>query len=122
MAKLKSEYNREWNANNIERIRERRKNWPSYNSEYQKQWHKNNQSSYYIVYLLPIHNYVGVTNNPTKRMYDHKSIHKRDTTGWIELARFNTREEALEYESIKHTEGYEGKKITRWQKQQTVTN
>ncbi len=55
--------------------------------------------SHWIVYLLPnADNYVGHTNNPINRMYQHKNVNKRDIKGWIELARFNSKQEALLFE------------------------
>jgi predicted GIY-YIG superfamily endonuclease len=75
----------------------------------EKQKHKQSTTlPYWIVYLLPNYHYVGVTNNPTYRMYDHKSRYNRYTDNWIELEKFDNREDALRFESIKHGEGYAG--------------
>jgi len=64
----------------------------------------------FIVYQLPnADNYVGQTNNPTYRMRRHKAV-GRDITGWVELHRFNTREEALAKEAEYHAIGYPGAK------------
>ncbi len=63
---------------------------------------------YYIVYLLPKHNYVCITNNPYYRMKNHQSHHTRDISGWIELHRLNTKEEALAKEAEYHSQGYNG--------------
>ena len=68
-------------------------------------------SPYYIVYLLPDHNYVGITNNIYNRMHNHRSQYSRNTDNWIELARFNTREEALIHESELHDQGYDGRHL-----------
>ena len=66
--------------------------------------------SYHIVYLLPDHNYVGVTNNPVYRMSNHrKKGFNRNTDNWIELARFESREDALKREAEYHDKGYEGR-------------
>ena len=65
---------------------------------------------HHIVYLLPEHNYVGVTDNPYFRMNWHKNISNRNTDNWTELAKFNTREEALKCEAEYHAQGYEGAK------------
>ena len=90
--------------------KQRRLNKPGYNKQYIKKYHNSFKLPYHIVYLLPDHNYVGVTSNPTYRMGWHKNMANRNTDNWIELARFNTREEALEYEAAKHAVGYEGAK------------
>lgn len=80
------------------------------NIESYKQYYTNKKLSYNIVYLLPDYNYVGVTDNPTFRMYRHQSKHNRNTSNWVELKRFDTREEALAYESQLHSQGYAGGK------------
>jgi hypothetical protein len=40
-------------------------------------------------------------------MITHKSV-GRDTTGWYEIARYNTKKEALKHEALLHSQGYEG--------------
>jgi hypothetical protein len=91
--------------------------------EYAKQWYQDNKEKikqkvakqhaeqtlpYHIVYLLPEHNYVGVTNQPERRMITHKNKQKRNTNGWIELARYENRKDALIHESKLHSQGYNG--------------
>ena len=123
----KKEYDKQYRLANKERDKEYSKQWRLTNSEYFKQYyynnnselsqqyhkqhHLNNQLPYHIVYLLPDHNYVGVTNNPTYRMYDHKNQYKRNTDNWIELARYIDRKEALIHEARLHDSGYEGGKV-----------
>lgn len=89
-------------------------NNPEKYKEYQKSNHKRHIQNltlpYHIVYLLPDHNYVGVTNKPYFRMINHRSEHNRNTDNWTELKRFNTRKEALIYESQLHSQGYVGAK------------
>ena len=102
--------NKEWKINNIEYVTEYYKEWSINNPKYSKQRHINNKLGYWVVYLLPNYNYVGITNNPIYRMYNHKSIYNRITDNWIELTRFNTKEEAQLFEAMKHSEGYNGKK------------
>jgi predicted GIY-YIG superfamily endonuclease len=54
---------------------------------------------YWIVYELPnANNYIGHTNNPINRMSQHKNVHKRNIEGWIELARFDNKQDALLFE------------------------
>lgn len=70
---------------------------------------KRHKLSYHIVYLLPDHNYVGVTNRPYFRMNSHKFYSNRNTDNWIELARFDSRKDALKCEAEYHDKGYEGR-------------
>lgn len=77
-------------------------------TERDKQYAQARRLPYHIVYILPLHNYAGITNDSHRRMIQHKNINKRDTTGWYEVARYNTREEALAHEAQLHAEGYEG--------------
>ena len=74
------------------------------------QFHKSLKLNYNIVYLLPDHNYVGITNRPYIRMAWHRSQCNRNTDNWIELARFDIREEALKCEAEYHAKGFEGGK------------
>ena len=41
-------------------------------------------------------------------MLEHKSQYGRNIDNWIELARFDTRKEALQRESELHIQGYSG--------------
>jgi hypothetical protein len=41
----------------------------------------------------------------------HKSKYNRNTNNWTELARFDTRAEALRCEADYHAQGYEGAQI-----------
>jgi len=108
------EYQKQYHLANKDKINERKKEYSKKynqaNPEYQQQYHQSHQLPYHIVYLLPDHNYVGVTNNPYKRMNWHKNEAKRNTDNWVELARFDTEKEALKCEDEYHTKGYEGKK------------
>ena len=83
---------------------------PKYFIKKSKQRRINNQLPYHIVYLLPDHNYVGVTNNPIFRMDRHRSTHNRNTSNWVEIAHYNKRQEALKHETKLHSQGYEGAK------------
>jgi hypothetical protein len=96
--------------NNDDYKRQYAKEWRLNNNEYQKQWYKSVTLPYHIVYLLPDHNYVGVTNNPRVRMNVHKNKCSRNIDNWIELARYENRQEALTHEARLHAEGYEGAK------------
>jgi hypothetical protein len=87
-----------------------RLNNPEREIKYNKQYFKSKQLPHTIVYLLPDHNYVGVTNNPEYRMIMHRSEHNRNTDNWTELKRFDNRKDALTYESELHAQGYDGAK------------
>ena len=106
----RKEYNKQWYQNNIERKKQYYLNNKECRNKYDELYCKSLILSYHIVYLLPNHNYVGITNNPYKRMVRHKSKHNRNISNWIELKRFDTREEALVYESQLHSQGYAGGK------------
>ncbi len=105
-----------WQNKNPDRKKENQNRWYHNNSGKRKEYmskasHKHFLSvrlPYWIVYILPNEHYAGVTNCPYKRMSVHKCRQKRDTTGWYEVARFNTEEEALAYEAQLHAQGYKG--------------
>jgi hypothetical protein len=80
------------------------------NPEYDDKQFKLKKPLYYIVYLLPDHNYVGMTENPYYRMRWHKNMANRNIDNWIELKKFNNRKDALTYESELHSQGYDGAK------------
>jgi hypothetical protein len=73
-----------------------------------KQYAQARRLPYYVVYILPVHHYAGITNDTHGRMIRHKNLHQRDTTGWYEVARYNTRKEALLHEAQLHSQGYNG--------------
>ena len=94
-------------------MKEYLKNNPEYYKnkvEQNKQYYKKHKLPYYVVYLLPDYNYVGITNNPYYRMDTHKSKYNRNTDNWVEIARYNKRQEALKHEAKLHSQGYEGTK------------
>lgn len=107
---------RKWQSNNPDKKKENQNKWYHNNSERYKEHmskaaHKHFTSvklPYWIVYILPVEHYAGVTNCPYKRMSVHKCRQKRDTTGWYEVARFDTEKEALVYEAQLHAQGYKG--------------
>ena len=86
-------------------LKERR----SINNDYTKKYRKSKEESYYSVYLLPAHNYVGVTKNVYARMFAHRANSKRDTTGYTILGTFIDRDDALRLETEYHSNGYDGK-------------
>ena len=80
----------------------------SCNPEYQKQYHLDKKDNHHSVYLLPKHNYVGITNSIYHRMGWHRS-NGRDTTDYRILETFQDRKLGLELEAHLHNLGYEGK-------------
>jgi len=61
------------------------------------------------VYYLPEFNYVGVTENLSLRLANHKRI-GRVVNSYKVLGVFETRSEALETEAFLHTCGYKGRR------------
>ena len=110
-------YKKQWYQDNVERVKitqkQHYKNNLTYYKQHSKQYRESTKLLYHVVYLLPDHNYVGVTDNIYVRMACHKSQYKRNTDNWIELARFDTREEALKCEAEYHFKGYEGAQIKK---------
>ena len=104
------EYYEQWRLNNKENIKQYYLDNKEKIKGNIKQRYESFKLPYYIVYLLPDDNYVGITNNPVDRMGSHRCQHKRNTSNWTELARFDIREEALKCEAEYHAKGYEGKK------------
>jgi hypothetical protein len=104
------QYAKGYYQDNSESKKQYIKQWNQSNPEYQKQYFESAKLPHHIVYLLPDHNYVGVTDNPHLRMNWHKNKAKRNIDNWIELARYTDREEALVHEARLHAEGYEGAK------------
>jgi predicted GIY-YIG superfamily endonuclease len=104
------QYDKQRRLNNFEYYKNYYKNNIEYHLQRAKRQITEATLSYYIVYLLPDHNYVGITNNLIYRMYNHRSKHNRNTDNWTELARFNNRADALKCEAEYHAKGYEGAK------------
>lgn len=76
-----------------------------YNRKYAKE--KLGMLDYFVVYYLPSCHYVGITNQPKARMYDHERF-GRDTTGWKVLFCSEDRHEARLIENRFHDMGCEG--------------
>jgi len=107
----KKEEDKQRYLDNPEPYKQQSKQWYLDNLEHHKQSSKQQRLSkilpYYIVYLLPEENYVGKTNNPYYRMCNHRLL-GRNTSGWVELHRFDSEKEALAKEAEYHLAGYEG--------------
>lgn len=112
----KRAYQRAYYAANKEKILEKKRKYGvSYRAnnkgkikaksvrQYQSKKHKP------LVYILPFENYVGTTENLYHRISKHKNQSKRNTDDYRVLARFDSREEALELEEFLHDLGYLGR-------------
>ena len=73
-----------------------------------RKYRDHTKDNHYSVYLLPDHNYVGVTGRLKWRMYNHKWEHNRNTSNVKVLHTFSNLEEALIKEKEYHNRGYEG--------------
>ena len=92
---------REYHAKNQEKIlaRKRAYDYEKYHSEKHKP----------VVYLLINEDYVGTTENLKNRLHQHERFNGRDVSEYLILAEFETRAEAVEFERLKHEQGYKGK-------------
>jgi predicted GIY-YIG superfamily endonuclease len=64
--------------------------------------------SYTILYYIPAHNYVGITNNPTRRMYKHQHDNNFNIDGWLIIGKYINRADAIATEFRLHRLGYNG--------------
>ena len=105
------EYRKQWCLDNKEKVKEYNKQLYLANKEYWKDRYENIvKTNDYRVYVLPNSNYyVGYTSVETERMNQHR-FKGNDTTDYMILHIFDTKEEALWYESIYHKLGFPGKK------------
>ena len=70
-------------------------------------WRLAQKKEHYTLYYIPSENYIGISFQPSIRMYTHK-YNKRDTTNWTTIKTFKTKREALDVERFYHSIGYEG--------------
>ena len=70
-------------------------------------WLKSKQTLYTIVYYIPAHNYVGITNNVVRRKHEHVA-RGMNINGWIEIGRYYNRADAESIEFKLHRLGYNG--------------
>lgn len=116
-------YRKKWYEDNKNRHKNSVDRWRNNNPGKYEQYREDERTRttlpYWIVYLLPnADNYVGKTNNPTSRMYHHKS-EGRNSNDWVELARFDNEEDALKCEAEYHDKGYNGRNNNYKQYQHT---
>ena len=70
-------------------------------------WNEYKGDDIYYVYYLPEHHYIGVTNNPSHRMKNHR-INGKLTEGFELLLAFKNPRLAAWYEATFRLMGYEG--------------
>ena len=98
---------------NKEKIKARRKAWRDSNkehiSEFNRLYNESQKDELFTVYYLKEDHYVGQTNHMKARMKKHVSHNGRHVEDVEVLGRFETREEALAFESRLHDMGYHGR-------------
>ncbi len=72
-----------------------------------RDWRESKKDGYWYVYLLPEHNYVGITECVHERMNAHKNTGK-NVEGYKILGSFKTGPEAALMEAKYHCDGYNG--------------
>ena len=124
----KREYNKKYRAANKEKVAAGKKAWRKKNKEhisaYDKVWREANkervaaiaraqyqsQKHEPVVYYLPQHHYVGVTDCLCNRLSNHRSFHKRITEGYEIIYNAKDMTEARAVERYMHYEmGYNGR-------------
>ena len=98
----KKKYLKKYNVNNQSQIK-------VYQKKYSKKYYESRKDGHFSVYLLPDHNYAGMTGNLYHRMSDHRSSNGRNTDNVRVLYTTKSKDEALELEALLHDIGYEGK-------------
>ena len=110
------EYNRAYQKANKESISLKRKEYRLENkerlNEYSRAYREANKSSFndgfYTLYYLPMSHYVGITNNYSRRLREHKSRGK-SIDGCEVIYTYKTKREALDMECKFHEVlGYNG--------------
>ena len=123
------EYNRKYRAANKEKIAAGKKAWSEKNKEKEaaqkNAWYLANREKTIartrawladkkhepVVYYLPEHHYVGITDCLYNRLIHHRSFHKRLTEGYEIIYTAKDMTEARAVERYMHHEmGYNGKK------------
>ena len=112
--KLRSKNNdraKKYYHENKERISKEKKEYYLNNKEYfsvKSKKRRDNLRGFHYVYILPIENYVGVTEFLNDRIVKHKSL-GRCVDDFMVLKRCESRSDALELEEFLHELGYSGK-------------
>ena len=77
--------------------------------QYSRQCETKCKDGLYHVYILPDHNYVGYTDNIKRRMYHHKNWCDRNISNYEVAGSFKNKADAVWFEALLHSIGYEGK-------------
>ena len=111
----KAEISRKYRAANREVLLAKKKEYRENNKEMiansKKAYHESCKDGLFTVYYLKEDHYVGYTANLKQRLSKHRYGHGRHILDVEVLAKFNTKEEALSYESKLHSMGYLGLNI-----------
>ena len=97
MKEKQSEYHKQWKLDNPDNVKVNRKNYK-----------ESLKDGFYTVYYLKEDHYVGQTNCLPVRLEKHKRNGRHILDAEV-LARFETRTEALAFESRLHDMGYHGR-------------
>tara|TARA_R110000796_G_scaffold1210_1_gene4772 strand:+ start:51 stop:410 length:360 start_codon:yes stop_codon:yes gene_type:complete len=103
-------YMKAYRLANKEKIAKQSKGYRESNKDRIKLKQKESRDSYkgdYLVYYLPKHNYIGVTNQLYHRLRHHKSVN-RDVSNCVTIKTFKDKKNALSVERFYHSIGYEG--------------
>ena len=96
-----------WLKNEKSKYLKDRKNNPEKYKARAKKYYESTKDGKYHVYLLPEEHYCGQTDSPTYRKLSHKS-NGRYVEDMEVVMSFDTRKEALTYESMFHSLGWYG--------------
>lgn len=89
--KTEADYAKQWRTKNKEHLK-----------KYRKELDEKQKLDHYIVYYLPNEHYCGVTNQPHKRMHNHKREGK-NIENWRVLYTSTDRKTAHYYEAMFHS-------------------
>jgi predicted GIY-YIG superfamily endonuclease len=104
------EISKQWRFSNPGYNKKKTKQYRLDNPEYNKQYMESKKDGLYHVYILPNHNYAGYTSNLYSRMNEHK-CQDRNTSNYEIAGSFKNKADAIWFEALLHSVGYEGKRI-----------
>ena len=110
-AEKKAIYNKKWTNANRAKSAGYSKAYYDKNKQEQlarmKAYNDSLVDNFYTVYYLKEEHYIGITNQPIRRMYAHKGD-GRHTLDYEAVATFKNKKEALNAEYYMHSIGYNG--------------
>ena len=110
MSEEKKIYMKAYRLANKEKIAKQAKGYREANKARIKLKQKECRDSYkgvYVLYYLPRHNYIGVTNQIYHRLRHHKAS-ERDVANCVTIKSFKDKKEAILAERFYHSIGYKG--------------